>query len=285
MKNNKHLLFTCLTIIWIIQTSSIIFGQNFKILDEIKIWVSYDLTFKPDSTNLDFVMNEEYTLFVGSEIFQSQSTNSLIPVLYIKDNDIDGFMKAMAKGKVPPTRFNSIHYINYPKGKITAIEKLALDEFKYEIPMNSLEWTLLTERKTIGDYLVQKAKTNFGGREWIAWFTTDIPIGAGPYLFHGLPGLIVKISDTRGHYVFELARISEPEIFKNIEISNKTFNEVTRAEFIILRNRFNKNPHANIMQSIQATGGTLTFDDPISAQRSADKAARSRNNPIELKAD
>jgi GLPGLI family protein len=272
-------------IILIFKTSSMIYGQNYKVLDEIKIWVTYELNFRPDSTNPELVLNEEYALFIGSEIFQSQSTNSLIPIMYIRDNDVDGFVKAMAAGNIPQTRFNSVHYINYPKGKITAIEKLAMDEFIYEIPINSLNWTLLSEKKTIGDYQVQKAKTYFGGREWIAWFTTEIPIGAGPYLFHGLPGLIVKISDTRGHYVFELTEILEPEVFKNIEVSDNPYHKVTRAEFIIRRNRFNQNIHANTMQSIQATGGSLTFDDPVSAQRSADRASRRRNNPIELTAD
>jgi GLPGLI family protein len=247
--------------------------------------VSYDLSFKPDSTDKEFILHEEYTLFIGSEVFQSQSSNSLIPITYIKDDDLQGFLNAMAQGKIPQTRFNTIHYINYPEGKITALEKLAFDEFKYIIPMESLNWTIQMERKTIGRFQVQKAQTKFGGREWVAWFTTEIPVSAGPYLFHGLPGLIIKINDTREHYIFELTHIAEPEIFKNIEIPDKSINEVPKAEFFVLRDRFNLNPHANIMQSIEVTGGSLTFDDPVSAQRSANEAARRRNNPIELKAD
>ena len=27
----------------------------------------------------------------------------------------------------------------------------------------------------IGEFNAQKAETNFAGRKWIAWFTTDIP--------------------------------------------------------------------------------------------------------------
>ncbi|MBW6479872.1 MAG: GLPGLI family protein [Bacteroidales bacterium] len=285
MTNYKYFHILILVIILIAGPNSKNFGQNYKVLDNIELMVSYDLSFKPDSTDEEFIMNEEYTLFIGSKVFQSQSSNSLIPISYIKEDDLQGFLNAMAQGKIPQTRFNTIHYINYPEGSITTLEKLALDEFKYLIPMESLNWSILMERKTIGRFQVQKAQTRFGGREWVAWFTTEIPYSAGPYLFHGLPGLIIKINDTREHYIFELTHISEPEIFKNIEIPGKSFNEVSKEEFFILRDRFNLNPHANIMQSIEATGSSLTFDDPVSAQRSADEAARRRNNPIELKAD
>ncbi|TVQ94336.1 MAG: GLPGLI family protein [Bacteroidetes bacterium] len=281
----KHFQIFFLAVIIITALNIKAFCLNYTVLDNIEMVVSYNLSFKPDSTDLDFILNEEFTLFIGSDVFQSRSTNSLIPVLYIKDNDIEGFANDLAQGKIPLTRFNAIHYINYPKGKITTIDKLAMDEFKYTIPMEIFSWTINPERKSIGSFQVQKAKLNFGGREWIAWFTTEIPISAGPYFFHGLPGLIVKISDTREHYVFELTHISKPEIFTKIEIPDKSFHAISKAEFLILRERFNRNPHANIMQSIEASGGSLIFDEPASAQRAADEAARRRNNPIELKAD
>ncbi|MFW5663684.1 MAG: GLPGLI family protein [bacterium] len=261
------------------------FGQGYKALDRIELIVSYDVFFKPDSSDLEYILNEEYTLFIGANLFQSQSTNSLIPILYIKNNDVKGFAKALSQGKIHQTSFNTTHYINYPKGEITAHERLGMDEFIYTIPMESLNWVVHPDKKTIGGFEVQRAQTKIGGREWVAWFTREIPYSAGPYLFHGLPGLIIKINDTKEHYVFELTGISEPEVFKHIEISNVKFHELSKAKFFELRDRFNQNPHANIMQSIEATGGSLTFDDPATAQRSANEASRRRNNPIELKAD
>lgn len=261
------------------------FGQNHRKPDPIEVMCFYNLTYRPDSTDTDYVLQEEFTLFIGSDTYQSQSSNSLIALLYINANDLDGFLSAMAQGKIPPTRFNSTHYINNPKGKITTIDKIGMNEYKYTVPMESLQWTIKPESKKIGNYTVKKALTTFGGREWVAWFTTEIPYSAGPYLFHGLPGLIVKISDTREHYNFELQNISNPEGFEFIEIPDKTRITLSKAEFFTLRDRFNQNPHANIMQSVEAEGGSLTFDDPAIAQRSANEASRRRNNPIELKAD
>lgn len=261
------------------------FGQNHRKSDPIEVMCFYNVTYRPDSTDTDYVLHEEFTLFIGSDTYQSQSSNSLIPLLYINANDLEGFLSAMKQGKIPPTRFTSAHYINYHKGEISTIDNIGLNEYKYTVPMESLKWTIKPENKKIGNYAVQKAQTTFGGREWVAWFTTEIPYSAGPYLFHGLPGLIVKISDTREHYIFELHNISNPEGFEFIEILDKPRITLSKAEFFALRDRFNQNPHASIMQSIEAEGGSLTFDDPATAQRSANEASRRRNNPIELIAE
>ncbi|MFW5663686.1 MAG: GLPGLI family protein [bacterium] len=261
------------------------FGQNHRKPDPIEVMCFYNVTYRPDSTDMDYILHEEFTLFIGSDTYQSQSSNSLIPLLYINANDLDGFLSAMAQGKIPPTRFTSTHYINYSKGDIVTIDKIGMDEYKYTVPMESLQWTIKPESKKIGNYVVQKALATFGGREWIAWFTTEIPYSAGPYLFHGLPGLIVKISDTREHYTFELHNILKPEGFDYIKIDDKPRTTITKAEFFALRNRFHKNPVAGLLQSVEATGATMTFDDPAAAQMSANEASRRRNNPIELKPD
>jgi len=65
-----------------------------------------------------------------------------------------------------------------------------------------MSWEILPETKTILGYQVQKAIASFGGRSWIAWFTSEIPIAEGPYKFRGLPGLIMEIEDTSNSHHF-----------------------------------------------------------------------------------
>lgn len=43
-----------------------------------------------------------------------------------------------------------------------------------------------------------------GGRQWIAWFTNEIPFQDGPFKFYGLPGLIVKLEDSEDYHKFLL---------------------------------------------------------------------------------
>ena len=62
-----------------------------------------------------------------------------------------------------------------------------------------LKWKLHPEKKIIHSISCQKATTTYGGREWIAWFSTEYNFPYGPYKFYGLPGLIIKIQDSQNH--------------------------------------------------------------------------------------
>lgn len=52
-----------------------------------------------------------------------------------------------------------------------------------------------------------QAMVCYGGRNYVAWYNPDIPISDGPYIFAGLPGLIVKISDEQEWYTFTLREV------------------------------------------------------------------------------
>ncbi len=81
--------------------------------------------------------------------------------------------------------------------------KLFTDFFVYETT-DKMDWKLSEETKKSGDYLLQKATTNFGGRKWTAWFSKEINLSEGPYKFRGLPGLIFEISDDKRNFSFSL---------------------------------------------------------------------------------
>lgn len=77
-----------------------------------------------------------------------------------------------------------------------------------------------------------KATVSHEGREYTAWYTTEIPIADGPYKFWGLPGLILKISDSENHYNFTLESFEKYEgkpydipfsTIKSFEISYQEF--------------------------------------------------------------
>lgn len=70
-----------------------------------------------------------------------------------------------------------------------------------------LNWKLSDEYKKLGDFNCQKAETSYKGRQWIAWFTTEIPLRDGPYKFYELPGMIVELYDKNKHHQFELIEI------------------------------------------------------------------------------
>ena len=74
-------------------------------------------------------------------------------------------------------------------------------------------WKISQDTASVLGYPCQKASINFRGRTYTAWFSTDIPINDGPWKFMGLPGLILKISDSKNLFGFELIgieNIAEP---------------------------------------------------------------------------
>lgn len=53
-------------------------------------------------------------------------------------------------------------------------------------------------------YECQLAQCDFAGRHYSAWFTAELPLPYGPYKFGGLPGLIVRLQDDEGQFVWTL---------------------------------------------------------------------------------
>jgi GLPGLI family protein len=72
------------------------------------------------------------------------------------------------------------------------------------------KWELTNESKKIGKFNCQKAKTNFRGRKYEVWFTTEIPIPSGPWKLQGLPGLILEASDDSKKYIYTFQSIEMP---------------------------------------------------------------------------
>ena len=76
----------------------------------------------------------------------------------------------------------------------------------------TIQWKLTNERKEIGIYTVHKATAAFRGRNYTAWFTTQIPLPYGPWKLSGLPGLILEAYDTNKEIYW---------YFKNVEYPTK----------------------------------------------------------------
>ncbi len=103
------------------------------------------------------------------------------------------------------------------------------------------QWTLCNETQTILSYPCQKATCHWRGRDYEAWFTTQIPVRYGPWKFGGLPGLIMKISDARGEYTFECVRIEQAQRPITTAYNYAKWKEVKRENMLKLQKRINVN--------------------------------------------
>ncbi len=94
-------------------------------------------------------------------------------------------------------------------------------DYKTETTLPEIDWQIMNEHKTIGDYNCQKASGRYGGRTYEVWFTQDLPLQDGPWKLSGLPGLILEARDSRNEVAFVFKKIQKP--FDEIETTSSFF--------------------------------------------------------------
>jgi GLPGLI family protein len=117
-------------------------------------------------------------------------------------------------------------------------------------------WKLSDETKTILNHTCRKATSQRIGKRMmmsmdngkmerkeiedtsaiVAWFTTDIPVSAGPELQGQLPGLILGLETNNGRTVYTALEISPKANIASIKEPTKG-KKVTPDEFIVERNK------------------------------------------------
>lgn len=242
----------------------------------------YQLTFQPDSTNKNSVLQEEmlliigqtHSLFIASNKYYNDSVAKshshlfkIDPVLYLEQSGIN---------QKPPSYSRSYIYKNHQKKEINYMLSM-MDNYEYYEPFSQLKWILLPDKEEMLGHVCQKAKLFYGGREWEAWFDPEIPIKDGPYTFCGLPGLIVKIQDAKKHYVFELNSITKAPSYYSIYKQDLTTITLSKCDFFEAQRKYKEGIPA------MALANTINPDPELIKEVEARQ--KRKNNPIELKCD
>ncbi|WP_294210154.1 GLPGLI family protein [uncultured Chryseobacterium sp.] len=270
----------------------------------------YEYKFIPDINNKDDVKKEMMQLDItpkGSSYYSYDK--------FISDSTIVAAVEKQAKsgsGNIQINRHDKPNQINYnvvkdyPDFRTYLSTKISTDQYKVKEDQKPV-WKILPDKQKIGEYMAQKATTSYGGRDWIAWFTSEIPFQDGPYKFYGLPGLIVKIEDTIGSHIMTLVgnkKIANPSSdaeFKlpagmvMLGVGGKEI-EVTEDQFRKVWKAYLNDPSKNMRQMMAGNGDMkMTFkfkdasgkeiSDPNQVLRAMEKSTKERlakdNNPIE----
>jgi GLPGLI family protein len=112
-------------------------------------------------------------------------------------------------------------YREFKKPSVKFMENV-FDKLIYVDDTVSMNWNFVKETKLIKDFVCNKATVKHRGRDYVAWYTKQIPISAGPYKFSGLPGLILEIISIDNEVQF---------IAKNLSYGNHkdlTINDLTQ---------------------------------------------------------
>jgi GLPGLI family protein len=222
-------------------------------------------------------------------------------VLDINDKEVQFY-------EFPAIRTDSINSIsngasNYPfpfaklKRMVASDQNLnyffvADNYFAYE-STDEIKWQIQPETKVKENWKLQRATTNFAGRNWEAWFTSDIPFSEGPHKFKGLPGLVVEIKDTKNNFNFELLKIERPK-YANPQITETLFKKkplvVTFDKFKEIMLAHYSDPYSRFRTmrpgfwSIARPDKTYvrTVEGLAKITREDQEEMRRNNNPIEL---
>lgn len=170
-------------------------------------------------TTPDKVVNNEYT---GEVVLNPERPDSIQPLI------------------ITNHKLNKIYVKNF----ITENDGESYDQYNSVEPI-TVSWKFENETKRIGKYLCNKATAKFRGRFYTAWYSEEIPINIGPWKFHGLPGVIVNITDDTNKVSFILEKVEIP--YKDLNIN---FKKIDTTKLISIEDFLIKRKNAKIKSEI-----------------------------------
>jgi GLPGLI family protein len=235
-----------------------IFAQT--IVDKAYLLVRYEETSISDTTDLQKKNYDVMGLEIGKSMSRFYSisleeTKKALTDQLKQTNSID--FRAL---KTPKNRRGKerVIYKNYDNKQITSMENLGFFDYTVQEPISNIDWQIQTDTMQIVGYVCQKAICQFKGRNYEAWFTPSINVSEGPWKFTGLPGLILKVVETRGHFIFECKGIEKVD--SEMPIPVEKGEKVSKAQFFALNKLFMEDPLPFLSNG--KGGSSFTLDSP-----------------------
>ncbi|RYF86663.1 MAG: GLPGLI family protein, partial [Chitinophagaceae bacterium] len=160
---------------------------------------------------------------------------------------------------------NEVTYINFTKGSRIYQTEIMEKSFVVTDTLAKLQWKLSDETKPILNFTARKATaTSIGQRprvsmengemkremvndtvKVVAWYTTDVPVPAGPNYAGQLPGLILELDVNNGQNVIKAIEFSPKASANKIKEPNDG-KKLTAAEFAVERDKIMEEMRKNM---------------------------------------
>ena len=217
--------------------------EDFKTIGTSKYEVWYSFKFKNHHTDSQYI-EDTRVVQIGDAIVKDYSD-----VIYHFDSLATvNFRKGLPTSSNTNVTLPCEIFNYYKKKEIKVKYRLLLNGgvLCYDDTYPTFDWKFSSETQVeVMGHLCGKANTNFAGRKYSVWYTMDIPLSYGPYKFYGLPGLILKVEESTGMYVWEAFSIVksavpinnytyEKEIKCNRQEANRTIGRMMRKPLTFL---------------------------------------------------
>lgn len=263
------------SLLFVLLGTCMMFAQNNRFIYEVK--------YKKDSTSKDITRENYYLDITKDDIVYYNRLN------YISDSVFT------ATGRTPINRLTSFLIKKNNSNVYQSYEYIGDSNF-YKIPEEPRQqWNITDSTKISNHFSLQQATVRFGGRDWVAWFSKDIPMPYGPYKFNGLPGLIMELYDTEKNYYFNVIKSEKiPDAYQrnslNASISRAipvTQKDLNKLRLDLYSNPFKYAFNGNLTmregQKLLLEDGTVLSKEQLKpAEANERKKLKAFNNPIEL---
>jgi len=180
--------------------------------DTARLMVHYKFTHVDDTTNRTHPITENMVLYVGKRAGGYWSYDM------IESNEQFKKAWAIAVAASPDghprinrmNRGSQTQYFQYPnEQKMLVKDNLLFNSYLIQNPLPAIDWKISSDTATFGGLHCQKATCHFKGRDYIAWFSPELPVHIGPWKLNGLPGVIVDAHDVKNEVVFQFDGIEK----------------------------------------------------------------------------
>ncbi len=199
-----------------------------EVYDTAKITVYYNLKYLKDSTKTDdytkartvLQISDKYTKFGDYYQLALDSIESFLGKnrKNARDRQANDFWH------------DAIERINYYTVNVNDLSNYSTKVQTYDGLYNygytfspDIEWNLENGDTIISDIPCKKATCRYAGRDYVAWYAGNVSLPYGPYIFNGLPGLIIDIRDTKANWIFSYAGMENTRSFRDIYLYKKAF--------------------------------------------------------------
>jgi len=189
-------------------------------IEAINLRIIYDFHFVMDTIRKQ-IFEDRYALEIGTNHAKFQSIFSdrvdsvwRHPYLFGVENIRRGHASGVNPRlwMEPNQRENQDIYLwNFPTaGLLHVSNRFVVRTYVYTEEIPRIAWQIEDSTQMILGYFAQKATARFRGREWVVWFTPEIPHSLGPWKLSGLPGLVVQAETADGFFRFTMIGIETP---------------------------------------------------------------------------
>lgn len=225
--------------------------SNITISQENKVYVAYEITNlsvgKPIYVKAKLFIDDKVSLYTIDPKDTKYAKNEKA-VYQEKDNSIKRIIYKSSKNNF---------FLVTDKNKDSIKQTSGSESYRFIIneKIHPFQWSITNETKLIGKFECKKATTYFRGRNYIAWYSPEIPINSGPWKFSGLPGLILELYDSNKLFSWKTQTIKYPYNAKiSMEIPNEaTLKKVALKDYVFAKGLKSQN-YANIIKSKMPKG-------------------------------